>query len=400
MNKQIFFFLILSFFQRAYSTNNLKKLYSRSIDVAEYQCKMMSEKLLNKLDQLPKSIDHDGKLLSSKSSWWTSGFFPGTLWLLYEATGDEEIRKYAEEYTKRVEVEQYTTSNHDVGFMIYCSVGNSERLVPDKNKRDILMNAAKSLSTRYRKLNGCIQSWNIEDWNKNRGWQCPVIIDNMMNLELLMWAYKNSGNAIYKNIACSHADITLKNQFRDNSSCYHVVSYDTIYGLPHYKGTHQGYSDESVWARGQAWAIYGYTMMYRETKNEEYLKQATRTADYIINHPSFPIDGIPYWDFNDPKIPLAERDASAAAIMSSALFELCNYVSDKKKHNIYLEVALKQIKALSSPVYLSEPGENCGFILKHSVGNHPGNSEIDVPLTYADYYYVEALLRMKNLFGL
>lgn len=400
MNKPFFLFVFLSFFQNIHSSNLLKEIYLRGINTAEYQYKMMSSQLKGRGGLLPKSIGDDGKLTTSNSSWWTSGFFPGTLWLLYEATENPELKKYAEEYTKRVEVEQYTTSNHDVGFMIYCSVGNSERLVPDKKKRDILMNSAKSLSTRYRKLNGCIQSWNIEDWNENRGWQCPVIIDNMMNLELLMWAYKNSGNVIYKDIACSHADITLKNQFRDNSSCYHVVSYDTINGMPHYKGTHQGYSDESVWARGQAWAIYGYTMMYRETKNEEYLKQAMRTADYIISHPSFPIDGIPYWDFDDPKIPLAERDASAAAIMSSALFELCNYVSDKKKHNVYLEVALKQIKALSSPVYLSALGENCGFILKHSVGNYPGNSEIDVPLTYADYYYIEALLRMKKVFGL
>lgn len=400
MNKQVVFFLGLLFFQNVYAGDLLKDLYLKSIKTADYQSKMMAARLLDKEGLLPKSISEDGKLICSNSSWWTSGFFPGTLWLLYEATENLELKKYAEEYTKRVEVEQYTTSNHDVGFMIYCSVGNSERLIPDKKKRDILMNAAKSLSTRYRKLNGCIQSWNIEDWNKNRGWQCPVIIDNMMNLELLMWAYKNSGNAIYKDIACSHADITLKNQFRDNSSCYHVVSYDTINGMPHYKGTHQGYSDESIWARGQAWAIYGFTMMYRETKNEKYLKQAMRTADYIINHPSFPIDGIPYWDFNDPKIPLVERDASAAAIMSSALFELCNYVSDKKRHNVYLEVALKQIKALSSPVYLSAPGDNCGFILKHSVGNYPGNSEIDVPLTYADYYYIEALLKMKKVFGL
>jgi len=238
-----------------------------------------------------------------------------------------------------------------------------------------------------------IRSW---DFTNNGKWQYPVIIDNMMNLELLTWASKTTGDNRFHDIAVTHANTTMENHFRDDYSCYHVVSYDTITGKPHIKMTHQGYADESAWARGQAWAIYGYTMMARETGSPEYLAQAKHIARFLMNHPNMPADKVPYWDFDAPNIPDAPRDASAAAIMASALIELSQLdKSDEAKS--YLDFAEQQVRSLSSPEYLAEKGTNCNFVLKHSTGHLPGNSEVDVPLSYADYYYVEALMRLKKL---
>lgn len=371
----------------------IEKSLQRSVN----QCKMLASILLETPGVLPKSLDKNGQVTTSTSTWWTSGFFGGTLWYLYEATKDEELKKMAEEYTQRVEREQYTTNNHDVGFMIYCSVGNAHRIFPSKHNESVLLTTARSLSTRFRPLNGCIQSWNIEEWNRSFGWQCPVIIDNMMNLELLMWAYKQTRNEDFLKISLSHADITLKNHFRADNSCYHVVSYDSISGKAHHKGTHQGYSHQSAWARGQSWALYGYTMMYRETGKKEYLNQAVAIASFLLHHPNLPADKIPYWDFDAFDIPYAKRDASAAAIMASALIELSTLVKGKKQAKEYLSVARRQLINLSSPSYLAEENTNGGYILKHSVGNMPGGSEIDAPLSYADYYYVEALLRYQKV---
>jgi uncharacterized protein YyaL (SSP411 family) len=218
----------------------------------------------------------------------------------------------------------------------------------------------------------------------------------MMNLELLSWATKASGDSRFKEIAISHANKTLENHFRPDYSCYHVVSYDTITGKPHVKMTHQGYADESAWARGQAWAIYGYTMMARETGKKEYLEQAKHIAHYLMNHPNMPADKVPYWDFDTPDIPNTPRDASAAAVMASALIEL-SQLDQSEEAKSYLDYAEQQIRSLTSPEYLAEVGSNSHFILRHSTGFLPKNSEVDVPLTYADYYYVEALMRMKKL---
>jgi hypothetical protein len=218
----------------------------------------------------------------------------------------------------------------------------------------------------------------------------------MMNLEFLMWAANVSGDAKFKDICVTHSNTTIKNHFRPDYSSFHVVSYDTITGLPEKKNTHQGYSDESAWGRGQAWGLYGYTVMYRETKIQSYLNQAIHIANFVINHPNMPDDKIPYWDFNDPDIPNTLRDASAGAIIASALVELSGYV-DGELSKEYLKVAERQVRTLSSPEYFAELGTNGNFILKHSVGHLKGNSEVDVPLTYADYYYIEALLRFKAL---
>jgi len=369
----------------------MDKVIERSLSSAKEHYLKLAEVMKDKPDLLPRTIDTAGKLITARSNWWTSGFVPGTLWYLYEYTGDSKLLEYATEMTSRVEKEKYNKGTHDLGFMLYCSFGNGLRVTGDTSYNDVLLTGAQSLITRYRPKIGCIQSW-----NSRRQWQCPVIIDNMMNLEFLMWAFRKTGDSTYYKICVSHSDTTMKNHFRPDYSSWHVVSYDTITGRVEVKQTHQGYSDESAWARGQVWGLYGYTVMYRETGLERYLDQAKNIAAFLINHPNLPADKIPYWDFNAPDIPNALRDASAGAIMASALIELSGYV-DKETGAKYLEVAEKQLRTLASPEYLAKPGENGNFILKHSVGSLPGKSEVDVPLTYADYYFVEALLRYRNL---
>ena len=287
----------------------------------------MAETLSEQDSLLPRTLDKEtGELVTSDSRWWTSGFFPGTLWYLYEHSEDQEIRDWAKEYTSRVEREKHTTDNHDVGFMLYCSFGNGLRLTGNDDYAEVLVTGSRSLSTRYNPDIGLIRSW---DFNKEQ-WQYPVIIDNMMNLELLTWAFQHTGDSTFLNIALSHADKTMKHHYREDNSCWHVVSYDTITGKPHAKNTYQGHLDESSWARGQAWGLYGYTMMFRETGRERYLEQARKVAGFMINHPNMPENGIPYWDYDAPKIPDETHDASAAAIMASALIEPSDYVSSEK----------------------------------------------------------------------
>lgn len=366
----------------------IEKGLKRSIEQSEF----MAASLMDQPDRLPKTTEKDGTLVTSDTHWWCSGFFSGTLWMLYEATGNETLKKYAENYTMRIEKEQYALDTHDLGFMMNCSFGNGYRITGNENYKKILLQSARSLATRYNENIGVIRSWD----NKPK-WMYPVIIDNLMNLELLENAYKLSQDSLFDKIANSHATITITNHFRPDYSSCHVVDYDTITNKALKMDTHQGYSSTSAWARGQAWGLYGYTMMYRETQNEKYLQQAINIAKFILHHPNLPKDKIPYWDFDAPNIPDEPRDASAGAIIASALLELGQYVNDDKLSKEYQSVAAQQLRTLSSDEYLAAPQTNGGFILKHSVGNKPRNSEVDAPLTYADYYYVEALLRYKKL---
>lgn len=374
---------------------SLKNIVENALTHAEEQSLLMAKKYENEKDKLPRTFNNKGKDVSSGSGWWCSGFYPGVLWYLYENSKNPQTLQYAKEYTSRVEREKYTTDNHDVGFMLYCSFGNGLRLTGDPAYPEVLLTGAKSLATRYKPGMGLIRSW---DFNKHK-WQYPVIIDNMMNLELMMWAAEKSGDPVFKTMAVSHADKTMKHHYRPDYSCYHVVSYDTITALPHIRQTHQGYADESAWSRGQAWGLYGYTMMYRLTKEQRYLDQAVHIANYMIDHPNMPADYIPYWDYNAPDIPNAYRDVSAATIMASALIELSDY-TNKDQGRKYMDVVEKQIRTLATPKYTAKTGENGCFVLMHSVGHLPGKSEVDVPLTYADYYYVEALMRLKKKLSL
>lgn len=336
----------------------------------------------------PRTIEHgELKLVASKD--WTSGFWPGVLWFLYEYTGQSDWKLQAEKFTKLLEKEKMNAGTHDMGFKVYCSFGTGYRLTKNDYYKDVIIQSAKTLITRFRPTTGTIRSW---DHNRDK-WDYPVIIDNMMNLELLFATTQLTGDSSFYKIAVSHANTTLKNHFRADNSSYHVVSYDTLTGEVVKKSTHQGYADESAWARGQAWGVYGYTMCYRFTKDIKYLEQAEKIAAYMLNHPNMPKDLVPYWDYNAPNIPQEERDASAAAVLASSLYELSLYTKNGKQ---YKKTADKILSSLTKD-YRSQVGQHKGFLLLHSTGSKPMHSEVDVPLNYADYYYLEALLRSKKL---
>jgi len=343
---------------------------------------------INEKNFMPRTIHNEALSLVSSYD-WTSGFYPGSLWYLHALTGDSKWKDKALEYTKKLDTIQYWEGNHDVGFMIECSYGNAIKNEPSKAFDDVIVQTAKSLSARFRPKAGILQSWESSD-----KWNCPVIVDNMMNLELLFHATNISKDSIYYNIAITHANTTIKNHFREDNSSYHVLNYDTETGEVLNRNTHQGFADGSSWARGQAWGLYGFTVCYRETKDPKYLEQAVKIAEFIKNNPQLPKDKIPYWDYNAPKTDTTPRDASAASITASALYELSTFVKDGAK---YVEFANEIMTSLSSPDYFADKGTNAGFLLKHSVGSLPHNVEVDVPLNYADYYFLEALSRSKPL---
>lgn len=341
----------------------------------------------------PRTIDEKGNIVYVPIDDWTSGFFPGSMWYMYELTNDNKWKNLAEKYTETLDSIQYLTWHHDVGFMIGSSYLNGY-LQGKKEYKDVIIQTAKSLSTRFRPVAGVIQSWNVDKgWQSERGWKCPVIIDNMMNLELLFEATVLSGDSTFYNIAVSHADKTQENHFRTDNSCYHVVDYDPETGDVLKKQTAQGYADESSWARGQAWALYGYTVCYRYTHNPKYLEQAQKVYNFIFTNKNLPKDLIPYWDYDALNIPNVPRDASAAAVTASALYEMSTYLPNQK----YKETADEIVESLSTPAYRAEVGTNGNFILMHSVGSIPHGQEINVPLNYADYYFLESLIRKRNL---
>ena len=374
-----------------------KKINNNILDVSSILRKANEQLVLQRVysideNKIPRTMSEEGKMIWANSKFdWTEGFFPGSCWYMYEYTNDNNWRIAAEKIQSLFEKHKYVTYNHDLGFIFSCSYGNGYRLTENKLFKEVLITAAQSLSTRFNSKVGCIKSWDVNSgWQSKRNWKFPVIIDNMMNLELLFEATKLSGDPKYKEIAIKHANTTMKNHFRENFSSYHVVDYDPETGHVRNKQTAQGFADESSWARGQAWGLYGYTVCYRYTKNKEYLDQAQKIAEYIIEN-NVAEDAIPFWDYDADKIPNEPRDVSAAAITLSALIELDSYT--KKS---YLITINKLIKSLSSDFYTAKVGENQNFILKHSVGSIPHNNEIDVPLNYADYYYLEGLLRYQK----
>jgi unsaturated chondroitin disaccharide hydrolase len=351
------------------------------------QYKVMAQKL--KPEEFPKTyFPGTNKFETSGSGWWCSGFYPGTLLYLYQQSKDPALLIEANRIMQVLAKEQSNTTTHDLGFMMFCSFGTAEKMEPKPEYKQILINSAKSLITRFNPKVGCIKSWDSKKGDY------LVIIDNMMNLELLFWATKITGDSTFYKVAVTHANTTMKNHFRADFSSYHVLNYNAETGAVQQKRTAQGLADSSAWARGQAWGLYGYTVMYRETKDKKYLDQANHIAGFILNNPDLPADKIPYWDFDAPGKPQVLRDASAGAVMASALLELCRY-TDARSSKRYFQTAETIIRNLSSPEYLATGGTNGGFILKHSVGSLPAKSEVDVPLTYADYYFIEALGRYK-----
>ena len=370
------------------SKKQMQKLVDEDLQLAVKQYKYMQQLL--PAGKLPRSYDSvKNELIVSGTDWWCSGFYPGTLWYLFEYSKDESLKIEAIRSTALLEKEKKNTGTHDLGFMLYCSYGNGYRLIKDNSYKNIMITGAGSLSTRFNPIVGCIKSW-----NSNSRWQFPVIIDNMMNLEFLCEMTRLSGDSTFYKIAITHANTTIKNHYRNDFSSYHVIDYDTVTGKKIKGYTAQGAFDESAWARGQSWGLYGFTMMYRETNKKEYLDEAINIANFLLHHKNMPADKIPYWDYDATDIPNTYRDASAAAILCSALLELAKY-SNKAQQKEYKEVAVTILKNLSSS-YRAAVGTNGGFILKHGVGHLPAKSEVDVPLTYGDYYFIEALMRYKN----
>jgi len=352
----------------------------------EHSLEMLGDTTLS-----PRTVEN-GEIKFVKSKDWTSGFFPGMLWMMYEYTGDKTWEEPAHHYSMNIEQEQYNGATHDMGFKLYSSLGNGYRLTHNPRYKEILLQGASTLITRFNPVVGSLRSW---DHNTDK-WDFPVIIDNMMNLELLFWATRETRDSTYYKVALQHAETTMKNHFREDHSSFHVVGYDPLTGEVVKRNTHQGYSHESAWTRGQAWGLYGFTMTYRETGEERFLDLARDIARYILEHPNLPADKVPYWDFDAPGQPDIPRDVSAAAVMASALYELSTYCQDEKDQ--YISTADQILKALSSE-YTFSGEQPSPFLLEHSTGSFPHDSEVNVPIIYADYYYLEALLRKMKLTG-
>lgn len=371
---------------------SMSDLTDRVFKVAEEQYLAMEDRLTG--DTMPRSFSNDGEFIASNIKWWCSGFYPGTLWYIYEYSGDPQFKGIARKNTLKLDtLKTMKGTDHDLGFQMNCSYGNAYRITGDKEYLEPILTSAKTLAKRFSPVTGVIRSWDFV--REGRDWKYPVIIDNMMNLEHLYNAGRIFNDDSLKTVAVTHANTTMCNHFRQDYTSWHLVDYDPQTGEVRKKETVQGFSDDSAWARGQAWALYGFTMMFRESGHDSYLTQARNVADMLLSR--LPEDGIPYWDFDSDKTPNDLRDASAGAIMASAFVQLSTLTDDEASNAKYLAMAEKQLRTLASPEYLAEPGTNGNFILKHSVGSLPDNSEVDVPLTYADYYFLEALLKYKSI---
>lgn len=363
---------------------------------------------INGGNRIPRSTNEDGSLKFDGIYGWTSGFFGGNLWFLYELTGDEKWKNEAIYWTEALDTIKMFTGSHDIGLMINCSYGNAFRITGNEAYKNVIIQTAESLSSRFNPTVASIKSWNYRKaLDDDTEWFFPVGISNMVNLELLFYASKLSGNSKYKEIAVTHALTTMKNHYRSDYSCYHMVDFDVENGKALDKGTTLGLTDESSWARGQAWGLYGFVMCYRETGDIRFLNFSENIAAYIMNSPLIPDDKVPYWDYQvdqddynpvwdyqPEKYPETPRDVSAATITASALFELSTLVDDGKS---YFSYANKILESVSSPPYCSPEDETNYFYLTHSVGSIPKDNEVSCPASYADYYYFEALLRKQKI---
>ncbi|UCH10258.1 MAG: glycoside hydrolase family 88 protein [Fidelibacterota bacterium] len=377
--------LLVLHYPEVLSAQNLDSLVSRSLEFAAQQLQA-TVVAVGDSTEYPRSTLEDGSWSVKSSSSWTSGFFPGCLWYMFQWTGDSLWYRWARRWTAGLRDEQYDTGTHDVGFKVFCSYGNGYRLTRESGYDEVILRAAQSLATRYNSTVGCTRSWN------NRTF--PVIIDNMMNLELLLWASKNGGEASWYDMAVSHALRTMEDHVRMDGSTYQIVDYNPTTGDIIQKETAQGYSVESTWARGQSWGLYGFTMAYRETGDDRFLETAQGLADYVVHN--LPDDYVPYWDYQAPDLPNEEKDASAAAIAASALLELSTLATGEQDQLAYRAAAENILASLCSPAYLAE-GTNSHGILLHGVGNHNKDTEVDVSLIYANYYFIEALLRYSGV---
>jgi unsaturated chondroitin disaccharide hydrolase len=358
--------------------------------IFQFALKQYSKATANFIDTTKaiRSCDSTGKWTTIHKTDWMSGFFPGILWYIYENTKDKNIGEQARKWTQSIEKQKFQIHHHDIGFMMFCSFGNGLRLKSDPKDVPVLIQSAKSAITRYNPKVGTIKSWNFKANDH------PTIIDNMMNLELLTWASRQTKDPIYKDIAIKHAEVSIKNHFRPDFSSYHVILYDSTTGEVIKKHTAQGFSDESRWARGQSWGLYGYVMMYRETGKKEFLEQGKKISDLFIK--ILPADTVPFWDFDAPNQPNAVKDASSAAVAAAGLLELSLLEKKSSESRKYYNAGVKLLNALSTSRYLADK-DKYECVLLHSAYNVPKNYEVDVNISYADYYYLEALSRLKKI---
>ena len=384
--------LVLTFCLLAFIAGDAaaQRIVRKSFARAERQTALL-DSLLTSSDLFPASWNTDGTIKTNSARGWISGFFPANIWFLYEYTRDPKWLDMARRRTAPLDTLRRYTKTHDLGFMVGCPCAAAYRLTGEEAYRQLLIDASDALLTRFSPAVGLIRPWDNKNGDPN---PYRVIIDNVMNLEMLFTVSKLTGDKRYYDIAVCHADNTLKNHFRPDNSCFHIVCYDAETGRVTGQRGGQGYSAASAWSRGQSWALYGFTMCYRETGDPSYLDRAVKCAEYFINHPRLPEDLVPYWDYDAPGIPDEPRDASAAAITASALLELAKYAPGKEKS--YYGTARKILTSLASDRYLIPAGKKCGFLIDHSVGSKPSGSQVDVPIIYGDYYFLEALLRLKN----
>ena len=402
MKKTIATIILLGYFVGTINGETDREMCDRVMQTATRQALAMHNQLDDK--SMPRTLDDNGQLVTSGIDWWCSGFFPGTLWNIYRYTGDKEVKKAAETETVKLERLLEGTTDHDVGFQVNCSYGEGYALTGNPQYRTMLRNAADTLAARFNPNVGCIKSWNIND-----GHDFYVIIDNMMNLELLMNVSALEGDRRLADIAVKHAETTSRNHIRPDYSSYHWVIYNDSTGNVKIRKTGQGYSDESTWSRGEAWALYGYTMMAKKTDDKRFLDLAENIARWTLKR--LPEDKVPYWDYlaaekllaNEPGLDrryagevdgVILRDASAGAVVASALIDLADMTADKKLAKESKDAARKMLHSMASPRYLAEKGTNGNFLLKHSVGSYHSGSEVDKPLTYADYYFLEAINKL------
>jgi unsaturated chondroitin disaccharide hydrolase len=371
---------------------SLDALAARAWAHSESRLRRAAETLDPK-DGYPKFTNPDGTWSQKSATTWTSGFFPGALWYMYEHTRDPFWRGQAARWTAGLEEMADVTRTHDLGFVLFTSFGNGYRLTGDAHDSAVVIHGSRTLMKRYSPVVGSIKSWDLEQaTDRRKTWEFPVIVDNLMNLEMLFWAADHGGDPAWKANAERHALTSLRELQRPDGSMFHVVSFDPRTGAAKIKDTWQGYADSSAWARGQAWAIYGFGMAYDRTRNRTLLDGAVRAADYFIAN--LPPDKVPYWDFRLPDTTGAKRDASAGAVAASGLFELSRLTSGEQSRR-YREAAESMLAALCSS-YLTAGTSNAA-ILAHSVGQLPQGVEIDVGIAYADYYFLEALLRYARL---
>ena len=366
------------------SQEEIGELADRVAAVAVEQCLQMEERLTE--DTMPRSVKN-GDFWASGIEWWCSGFYPGSCWYTYLLSGDERVKDLAIRQTHKLSDLKKVYFNHDIGFQIMCSYGMEYKITGNVDCLPIIRGAAELLASRFNEAAGVTSSWDNET-------TCRTIIDNMMNLELLTWASRQFNNPEWERIAITHAETTMKNHFRDDYTSYHVVDYHPVTGQVLHKKTAQGYSDESEWSRGQSWGLYGYTMMYRETGIEAYLEQAMNIGDYLLTR--LKEDPVPNWDFDAPD-EMSQKDASAGAVMAAGYAELSTLVKDKSKAAIYHDMAQNIVRELASEQYLARSGENFNYLLMHGTGTYLKDSEVDAPLTYADYYFLEAVFRLKSM---